>query len=108
MSVAASLTYGNSLTDSHHTNFGAQGDHTDHAETYACRALWCAVIENAAKAVANPKKHATGESRVEARRTRAWFRSADFVTVCDLAGIDAGYIRSGVNRLIEDNGGDPV
>jgi hypothetical protein len=65
-------------------------------EAACCRALWCAVLNQAlADAAGLP---ASGLSptvlAVARRRVEAWVGSRDFAEVCDLAGAEPGAVRA--------------
>lgn len=70
-------------------------------DPYRCRALWCGVIAEALKVALTPR---LSDHPVEVQRTRNWFATRDFVEVCDMAGVDAGYVRRGVAVLFRAAG----
>lgn len=64
----------------------------------ACRALWCAVIQEQLRLACG-----VGFQMSVGARERAgdWFRSRDFESCCEMAGLDADWVRRGALRRIE-------
>ncbi|MDF3413267.1 hypothetical protein HKX54_02270 [Sulfitobacter sp. M57] len=67
----------------------------------ACRALWCAVIEEQLRLALKHNPTLLGP-KIDTRRALAWFGSRDFFEVCAIAGFDGGWVLAGVrSRLAE-------
>jgi hypothetical protein len=64
----------------------------------ACRALWCAVIEDQFRLAVAPRASDLPREIDSARR---WFGSRDFFMTCALAGLDGAWVLWGVHRRFE-------
>lgn len=67
----------------------------------ACRALWCAVIEEQLRLALSPRMADRPHQIDSARR---WFGSRDFFMACALAGLDGDWVLLGVCRQFEIKG----
>lgn len=67
----------------------------------ACRALWCAVIDEQRKLAVSPRN---ADSWPDITTARRWFGSRSFFIVCSLAGVDGDYVLAGVRRQLEARG----
>lgn len=66
-------------------------------EARACRALWCAVIQEQLR-LALLRRPSALDRAYEIRAARGWFGSRDFYQVCALAGLDGGWVLRGVGE----------
>lgn len=65
-------------------------------DVVACRALWCAVLEEQVNlAILNRNT----DNLAEVAAARRWFGSRDFYMVCALAGLDGAWVLGGIERL---------
>lgn len=55
----------------------------------ACRALWCAVIEEQRVLAVEPR---VMDPKLDVLQARRWFGSKDFRMACALAGLDDDYV----------------
>lgn len=61
----------------------------------ACRALWCAVIEDQFRLAVSPCR---SDHKSQVCSAQNWFGSRDFFMVCALAGVDGAFVLFGVRR----------
>ncbi len=67
----------------------------------ACRALWCAVIEEQFRVALTPRR---SDHPVEIAVARNWFGTQDFFEACALAGVDGAFILWGVRQHFASRG----
>lgn len=63
----------------------------------ACRALWCAVVEEQFQLAVSPKM---ADRPAEISAARRWFGTRDFFMACALAGVDGAWVLWGVRHRL--------
>lgn len=61
----------------------------------ACRALWCAVVEEQLRLAVSPR---VADRPYEVDSARRWFGTRDFFMACALAGVDGEWVLWGVRK----------
>lgn len=69
----------------------------------ACRALWCAVIQEQFALAMRPVPTQMDRA-YEIDGARRWFGSRDYHIACSLAGVDAAKLLTGVERRFAESG----
>lgn len=64
----------------------------------ACRALWCAVIQEQLNLAVSPRM---ADHPHEVAAARRWFGSRDFFMACSLAGLDGAWVLCGVRHQFQ-------
>lgn len=67
----------------------------------ACRALWCAVVEEQFRLAVSPKM---ADRPAEISAARRWFGTRDFFMACALAGVDGAWVLWGVRHHLAVQG----